>query len=270
MRDKVEELSASGVKKFEDCPKSFWYKYLSDFEPPKSEEPVHFEIGNTVHDTIENVLQRGEVDISNEETLFNAFQSEESTLDYEYDDDDKVKTCFETASRWISSFVVDVCHVEEKWSMERDEIEYRGLADLVADVEQDGEMYKNTIVDWKTGSVNDEWKERIQAGMYIEMFYEKFGEYPEAAVFVYLSEETQSFHPRIRDGEVFWNEKENKYWTEIEKSKNKILRAQVNGEWEAKPEQSRCFFCDYKHHCKDSGIGAEKVEPQHIKIGNIL
>jgi hypothetical protein len=77
-------------------------------------------------------------------------------------------------------------------------------------------------------------------------------------------------HKRVQDGKVFWNEQENKYWTEIEKYKNQILRSETFGSWEAKPGQSKCYFCPYKYHCADSGVGAENVTPNQIEIGGLL
>ena len=269
MSKNVKELSASGVKKYKDCPKSFWYKYLSDIEPPEKEEPEHFKVGNAVHDSLENFLLRDNPILSDNESIFEELQKEEDYLDYDYDDNDKVDNCFQTASRWISSFINEVHHVEEEWEMNRDGIRYRGMSDLVAEMVMDGTVFDEVIVDWKTGSENSEWKEKIQGGMYLEMYYDKFGSYPDAVVFVYLDEETQSMHSRIDGGEVFWNEQENKYWTKIQKYKSKIINSDNSGEWEANPDQSRCYFCDYKHHCIDSGIGAEEVTKEHIEFGGL-
>lgn len=271
MSRQVEELSASGIKRFRDCPRQYQLHYLSDVPEPDEGEVEHFQIGNTVHDSVENVLkEQPEIVNENEEVIHDALVSEEDTLDYNYQDNQsKVTTSIETASRWISSFVTEVKHVEEEWTMDRGSIKFKGLADLVADVEQGDEVYEDVIIDWKTGQENDEWKEKVQSGMYIEMFYDKFGHYPDAAVFVYLNEETQSFHSRIRNGEVYWNENENKYWEQIEKYKNKILQREIEGVWPTKPEQSRCFFCSFKHYCQDSGVGAENVEPRHIQFGKL-
>lgn len=267
MSEKIEKLSASGVKEYKNCPKQFWYDYVSEIEPVDEGEVEHFQIGNTVHDSLENVLQM-DIDFNDEDIILSQLQSEERTLDYNYDDEEQVSTCLQTASRWVSSFVDNVSHVEERWSIEREGIKYRGLADLVADLSIAEETYKNSIVDWKTGSENEQWKERIQGGMYAEMHYEIYDEYPEAIVFVYLNEETQSMHRRVQDGEVFWNEVENKYWSEIQGFKNQILHSQAVDEWEAQP--GNCYFCEFKYHCKDSKIGAEDVTSKEIEMGGLL
>jgi len=268
-------LSSSGIKKFNQCPRKFEIHYLiEELEPPDEGEIEHFQIGNTIHDSLEEALNELESIPEKEKELLETLEEKENHQDYNYSDNDKVDTCLKTASRWISSFVEEIKHVEEEWSMEKSDITYNGLADLVADIdlgdEDDPEIYENVIIDWKTGKENEEWKERIQAGMYIEMFYQKFGHYPDAAVFVYLDEETQSFHSRIQNGEVFWNEHENKYWTEIEKIKNEILHTEQTGDWETKPETANCYWCDYKLYCEDSPVGAENAEKRHINIGEIV
>jgi len=268
-----EHLSASGIKSFVRCPRQFWYKYISEIEPPDDGMPDFFAVGNTIHESIEAVLNEYPENIDDGAFLKSAFLGKSDNLDYDYSDDDKVDNCFATASRWISSFVSEVKCVEEHWEMERDGITYFGMADLVADVEQNGELYENAIVDWKSGQVIDEdeeWKERVQGGMYAEMFYEEYGEYPDAIIFVYLDEEQQSLHARIRDGKVYWNEHKNDYWEEIAKYKNKILLSESKDDWKAKPEQSKCYFCDFKHHCKYSGVGAEEVQSKHITFNGMI
>lgn len=279
MSPEISELSASGIKTFRDCPKQFWYEYLSDVPEPTEGKVEHFEIGNAVHESIEAVLQTDGLKEMDSEELLDVLYSRESELEYEYDDRKKAETCLKTASRWIASFVKEVKLVEEKWKMERDGLVFKGIADLVADVDMGESLYEDCIVDWKTGQLYDSqedpekaktqmWKEKIQGGMYAEMFHEKHGRYPDAILFVYLNEEEQSTHARMQNGEVFWNEFENKYWTEIEKYKNRILQAKNDDEWEARPQQSRCYFCPYKFHCRDSGVGAEDASPTEIFIGD--
>lgn len=284
---KIEELSASSIKTYNRCEKRFWYKYVLDIEPPDTPEPDFFKTGNAVHETIENVLNEHGV-VADEDELLKILKREENTLDYNYQDNKKVENCFETASRWIPSFLENIHHIEEKWDMDKSGINFRGLADVVGDVnfgsKENGDIIQNVIIDWKTGNVYDAgsedkeerkkakrqtWEEKIQAGMYIEMFHEKFGEYPDAAVFVYLNEETQSVHRRIRDGEVYWNEHENKYWTEINEHKNKILKSKQKENWPARPDSKKCYHCAFRLRCEDSPVGAETVEPRHIEMGDI-
>lgn len=268
MSRSVERLSASGVKKYIGCPKQFWYYYLSDIELPETDEPEFFKVGNAVHDSLENVLQRSPGLINDEDALLVALQEEEEGLNhgYESDSSSKVQGCLEVAAGYIADFVTRVDSVEDRWEIERRDLDFTGFADLVADVESGEDVLENVIVDWKTGKEQDEWKERIQGGMYLEMFYEENGYYPDGIEFIYLDEKTRSSHSRISDGEVMWNETENKYWTQIEKEMNDILKSDAKNEWPADPDSKGCYFCDYKLVCEDY-IGAESTTPEKMNFG---
>jgi len=120
------------------------------------------------------------------------------------------------------------------------------------------------------GQTNEEWKEKIQGGMYAKMFNEEYGRWPDSIQFIYLAEGERSVHNRISDGEVFWNDSQNKYWDDISKDVSAISNALYNEEWEAKPESSKCYWCDYKFACQEGGIGSENVKPEHMEMGGVL
>jgi hypothetical protein len=42
------------------------------------------------------------------------------------------------------------------------------------------------------------------------------------------------------------------------------------GEFEAKPEDSKCYWCDFAMACEDGGRGAETAEPQHYQIEGVI
>lgn len=267
MTRKLEKLSASGMRKFIDCPKQFWYYYLSEVEIPEGEEPEHFQVGNAVHESIENVLKDSPDAINNRDRLLQLFLIEEEQMDYEYSDDgrEKIENCFESAAKYISTYVKSVNHVEEKWSMNRKGLEFTGLADLIADVDWHNGVKENVVVDWKTGSEQEEWKERLQGGTYVEMYKEEYGSYPEAIQFIYLDEGSVSTHKRVDDGKVFWNNIQNDYWEENESIISQIITADAKDEWPADADEDTCYFCDFKFVCSDY-VGAEDVEPNQIEI----
>lgn len=265
MSEQIEHLSASGIKKFRDCEKQFWYKYISDVEPPEEGEIEHFEVGNAVHDSLENVLQDiDEIESMEERSVLQQLRDEERSLDYNYEDSEKVQTCLEFASKYISKYVTDIVSVEDRFEMNVKGIDFVGYADLIADINDRGEDLNDVIIDWKTGKENDEWKERIQGGMYVKMFHEIYGRWPESIQFIYLNEGTRSVHNRIDDGDVMWNDHQNKYWEEIEGDISDISNSVFNDEWEANVSDS-CYFCDYKFACSDY-IGSEDCEPHHLEI----
>jgi len=267
MSDRVEYLSASGIKSFRGCEKQYWYKYISDIERPEEEEPEHFSIGNTVHDSLEQVLQEeGTLDMSEDE-LLSRLREVERSLDYNYDDSEKVQTCLEFAAKYISGYVTDIVSVEDRFEVDMKGIDFVGYADLIGDVDDRGNQLNDVIIDWKTGKENDEWKERIQGGMYVKMFHEIYGRWPDSIQFIYLNEGTRSVHNRMDDGNILWNDYQNEYWDEIEGDISDISNALYNDEFEAKPESSRCHFCDFKYHCAEGGIGSEDCGPEQLEIG---
>ena len=267
--NKINRLSASSIKKYRSCPKSFFYKEISDIEPPDEEEPEFFSIGNTVHDALEQVLQKnGTLDLSEDE-LLSRLREEERSLDYNYEDSEKVQTCLEFAAKYISGYVTDIVSVEDRFEMNINSINFVGYADLIADVDDRGEELNDVIIDWKTGKENEEWKERIQGGMYVKMFHEIYGRWPDSIQFIYLNEGTRSVHNRIDGGDVMWNDHQNKYWKEIEGDISDISNSAFNDEWEAKPESSRCHFCSFKYACSDY-VGAEEVQPENFEMGDVL
>jgi CRISPR/Cas system-associated exonuclease Cas4 (RecB family) len=269
MSNDIEKLSASGIKKYRECEKAFWYKYVSDVEPPEEGEIEHFEVGNTVHDSIENLLNKDDITSLSQKEVLSELREEELSLEYNYQDSEKVQSCLELASKFISEYVENVFSVEKEMNMTVNGMKFKGYADLIADLDMDGDHLSDVVVDWKTGSVNDEWKERVQGGMYAKMVRRETGNWPDSIVFVYLNEDTLSKHHRIADGEVHWNDHKNTYWEEIEGDVSDITNSAFNDEWEAKPESANCYFCDYKYACSDY-VGAEECSPENFQIGGII
>ena len=267
MSHDVNHLSASSLKTYQQCPKQFFYDYISDIDGIEDDGVEHFQVGNSVHDSAQNVLERGEDVLSlSEEDLLEELREEELSLDYDYDDSEKVQTCLEFAAKFISKYVTSITTVEDKLEMHQDGIHFSGYADLIGDIDDD---LSDVVIDWKTGKENPEWKERIQGGMYVKMFYEEYGSWPESIRFVYLNEGTQSVHNRVSDGEVMWNDHQNKYWDEIQGYISNIQTDAYNEEWEAKPESSKCHWCSFKYAC-DSYIGSETSKPEQIEISGVI
>jgi RecB family exonuclease len=265
----IEKLSASRIKKYQSCPKQYFYDYLSDVEPPEEGEVEHFEIGNAVHDSIEEALHEENVLDLKQNDLYDRLKEIESELDYNYSDRKKVETCLEFAAKFINKYVTSITTVEDEMNMEEMGIEFTGFADLIGNVDDgDGEL-SDVVIDWKTGKENPEWKEKIQGGVYVKMFYEEYGRWPESIQFVYLNEGTRSVHNRISDGEIMWNDMQNEYWDEIKGYISNMTNSAYKGEFEAKPSDN-CYWCDFKYSCEDGGRGAETATPQHYQIDGVI
>lgn len=263
----VDKLSVNRINQFLECPKRYWYYSHSDIQLPEREDPDFFKVGNAVHDSIENTLIKHPDLVSDVEGLLSQFRTEEIDLAYDYgkSNSSQVQDCLEMAAKYIAKYVDEIKHVEDSWSMEYRGIEFRGRADLVADITVEDETLKNVVIDWKTGRVKDESGERLQGGTYLEMYNDKHGSYPEAIEFVYLNEDTKSTHRRIQDGKVQWNDHKNKYWEEIQQYVHKIIKAYQAGNFPAKPESANCYFCNFKFACSDY-VGSENLKPHHIEF----
>jgi RecB family exonuclease len=221
-------------------------------------------VGNSVHDSAEEYLKNHDVNLSKED-IEDKLVEIESNFDYNYDDRNKVENCLSFLAKFISGYVDSVNTVEEKMTMVQNGIDFTGYADLIGDVEG-----VNTVVDWKTGKENPEWKERIQGGMYVKMFHEEYGEWPDSIQFVYLDEGTRSVHNRVDNGEIMWNDYQNEYWDDIKGYISNMTNDAFKGEFEAKPEDSKCYWCDFAMACEDGGRGAETAEPQHYQIEGVI
>ena len=254
----IEQLSASGVKKFATCPKQFMYKYVDKPDIAEPEDPKFFKVGNSVHESIENVLEE-HPDLRDQEMLLSLLRDENRSLEYDYgsDNEEQVQTCLETASKYISNHVDEVQTIEDRWTMdlEKFDISFVGYSDLTAD---------NRIIDWKTGKPASQLEEKIQAGVYIELYKEELGKVPEGVEFVYLKEGELSQHNRVSEDDVFWSESRNKYFDTVMDYTKKIMRCEAKGEWPAEGSGDDCYWCDFKFVCADSPIGAENVEYHHI------
>lgn len=252
----VTYLSSSAVKKFANCPKSYEYKYVDRYDVPDESDNKFILRGNAVHGVLEELLQ-SDSDLSNRDNVHD-YLVENCSDEYPSSMSSDVDDSLEMAAKYVANYVDDVRDVEERWEMNHDGIDLVGYADLI-----DGD----TIVDWKTGkSEGKEMDERIQASFYIKLFENEYGHLPEKVEFVYLTEGELSTHNRITDdGEVMWNNHQNKYWEEVESIISQIQMAHNRDEWEAQP--GNCYFCSFKYACEDSKIGSENVTKQEIEIG---
>lgn len=253
----IEHLSASSVKSFSECEKRFFLRYVHPREPLEEEDNKYIQVGNAVHESIEDTLK--ETDSRNADNLLDKFWQNDPEY-YEESERDKVQSCFETASKYVEKHVGDdIRAIEDRWTMDYDGIELVGYCDVVEN---------GHIIDWKTGkSEGKELKEKIQASFYIKLFENEYGEYPEHVDFAYLDDGTRSTHERFTDGgEVLWNSHQNKYWEDTESIINKILLADNTDEWTPDPERDKCHWCSEKFFCEDGGVGAENVEKRHIAL----
>lgn len=251
-------ISASQVKKWKKCPKQFWYRYISDIEI-EDDGSKFTEMGNAVHESIEEFL-KGDPDLSDkdhiEERLHIQLTAREDNFEYGEDMDERANQCIENAAKYLEWLHeqgdeirgIELDHEYEKHIPGTDR-PFRAIMDLATD---------KRIVDWKTGNKG---AEKVQAGIYIEGYKDKYGEYPEQVHFVYLKEDEVdvNIHNAETDEEVYWGDKVNQYWQEMVPHVQSMHNAMELENYPADPGESKCYWCAYSYHCPDSGVGVADI-----------
>lgn len=246
-------ISASQVKKWKRCPKSFWYRYLSDVEI-EDDGNKYTEMGSAVHESIEDFL-KGDPDLSDaehiEERLNIQLTAREDEFEYGDDMDEQARECLSNAAKYLEMLDDEIVGIEMDHEFEKHvpgtDRPFRAIMDLATDTK---------IVDWKTGNKG---AEKVQAGIYIEGYKDKFGNPPGEVHFVYLKDGDVNIHKATQEGETYWNEEENKYWEEMVPHVQSMHNAMELENYPADPEESKCYFCAYSYHCPDSGVGVGDI-----------
>lgn len=244
------DLSASRLKTHAGCPEQYRQKYVLNREPTKGKKG-YGEMGNWVHVTIENVMgdEKAEYD---EHALHSKFKQEffrlgdTDEVDTSVIDDDKKSTaldCLEVAARYIAANQPHIrgLEVPVNFHIENPQI------DRIAYGKMDVVTKGGEIWDWKTGSINENYTPRdelIQGCIYMAGYHNKYGELPEAIRFVYLKEE--------KERQVDPSEQN---WQEMLQYARKLVQDEETGEFEAKPDSGKCYFCDYELYCPASQVG---------------
>lgn len=231
-----ERMSASGIKKFADCPKQWWFRYLSDHEAEEG-ETKYMDLGSAVHDAIEECLKTGQTDPDEEAHLFYHY------ADYHGVPDDMLQTgedCFRRALEYVQKRDPEIIGVEDeiRFTIDRPDVQSDVLAYI--DVATSDEIW-----DWKTGSIRDDTpqKEQIQAAVYVAAYRVEYGHFPEMVRFVYLKEEkVRSIEPSQDIANTMLA------------NARAIVQARKRNEFPAKPGD-KCHWCGYQMHCPESGVG---------------
>lgn len=232
-------MSASGIKKHADCPKSWWFRYESDVEPIEG-DTTHLDLGNAVHDALEDALKGWMLNDRNLESY--AKMRYESRADHHgVEDADIWKTgrdCIETAVEYVLDRDPDIIGIEDdvEFDVNRPDLNetFKGKMDVATQSE---------IWDWKTGSIRDDTrkKERIQGAVYMAAYRAEYGKPPEKVRFVYLKEEkVRSFEPS------------DEVWHEMLGAARSLAASKRADEWPAKPGD-QCYWCPYEQSCAEAG-----------------
>jgi hypothetical protein len=239
-------LSASKLKKYDKCPRRFELAYLEGFRG-FGPENRYLRRGSAVHEAIETVLIGFDDRLGDERFVNERLKIYFSNHDYGLSEDDRefVMDCFEVASSYLAKRDPEVVAVEK-------EVEF-GVQSLQVDRDFGGYIdliTPSTVVDWKTGNVDGkERDEMIQGAVYMAGFVNERGHPPEKVEFVYLKEEkVRSVDPS------------DDVWDTMITVARRMLSDVESGDFEAKPSEDKCHFCDMEVFCDASPVGAGGIE----------
>lgn len=240
-------ISASQLKAFRKCPKSYWYKYSTDKRGTKIGGGYR-EFGSEIHQVIDDVLSEDKTLRSRDELEYK-FLKRRDELDYDYPDEmnEDSDKCLRNAAKFLSKrkdMEIRDVEVDHKFKISRPDFDqrYRGILDITTD---------SGIIDWKSGSSIRVDDEKLQAAVYFAAYSNLYGEKPEQIEFVYLKKgEINRHSPGDNEGEL---------WDNMINVSKQLMRAWDEDEWPAYPDPSSCYFCDYQNYCPDSGVGVENL-----------
>lgn len=260
--DQVFRLSASSVKTHKGCPKRFELSYIDNL-PSTKRGKGYGEVGTAVHESVESIIDKHPDPPRYQNQTRQALVSKFQGIDPDVGDDlwDRGMNCIETAAKYLtheafaSDWLFDRSEEEFFFTLGRPDIQagFKGYIDAVAFPSEEMDPEEGIIVDWKTGSVREEG-EVIQGAVYMRGYQELYGCSPEKILFVYLKE-----------GKERVIEPTDETWQEMLNHARNVIQDIKRGEFEADPDESKCFWCDYEMYCGASPVGAGAVDYMKFK-----
>jgi RecB family exonuclease len=245
-------LSASAVKKYKRCPAQFKFRYIDQLDGMGGSSP-YSTLGSAVHEAIERVLIDNDVaELSKtpnqmRKKMMDEYRSINPDIAQKHSD--TAKKCIQVAARYVvMQDVEEFRGIEENFTfaLTRSDIDhsFRGLIDVATPTE---------VWDWKTGKNVYDIDEIIQGMIYAMGFLAKYGQPPEQIRFVYLQKEIERTIEPTDDN-----------WQQMLDFARDAIRAKQSGDFEATPEESKCYWCGYEGYCDASPVGAGAVTWEHI------
>lgn len=241
-------ISASKLKKHDECPKRFELAYVDgyrDFGP----ENRYIRRGNAVHEAIEKTLTEMGLTDNITSDLKAAYRGNGGHEAYGLTDEDHrfVLSCLQTAGRLLKRREPEIkaVELEVEFGVDRPTItrDFGGHIDLCTE---------DRIWDWKTGnSDGKQLKEALQGGVYMAGYTYHFGEPPEAIDFVYLKDGEEKVRTIDASDDI---------WQKVLARARTLLADLEEGHFEADPKESKCHFCDVEVFCPASPVGAGAID----------
>lgn len=242
-----EKLSASRVKKYNSCPRSYWHRYVQGDE--ERGDTRYLDLGLRVHEAIEETLVSDQCpDFTNDSFLSTAILNKYEQLDQHDVPDD----LYETGEKCCRVAAKHICKQQPEIRAIEDRVEF-DIAEEGLSVKATGYMdiaTENEVWDWKTGRIDEDRtpaEERIQGSMYMAGFYVNYGVKPDAVRFIYLKEgKKRKIDPTDENWEFM-----------VKRAKN-LITAKQESVFPANPGD-RCYHCNFELACSESAAGMGSV-----------
>lgn len=260
--EQVFRLSASSVKTHKGCPRQFELSYIEEL-PETKVYKGYGEVGSAVHQSIEHVLKRDPSPPRYQNQTRQALVSKFQEIDPDVTDDiwDRGMNCIDTAAKYLSkdtfagSWSFQGLEEEFFFTLGRPDVQagFKGYIDALAVPGEEAGDEQGIIVDWKTGSVKEEG-EVIQGAVYMKGYQELYGVPPDDIIFVYLKEGKER---HISPTDETWD-------TMVEHARN-VIEDIKRDEYEAKPDESKCYWCGQSMWCSAAKTGAGGLDYRNFK-----
>lgn len=255
--DQVFRLSASSVKTHKGCPERFRLSYLEN-KPSTKTGKGYGTVGSAVHKSIEHIINKNSTPPRYHNQTRQALVSKFQGIDPDVEDDlwDRGMNAIETAAKYLThdtfagDWVFKDVEREFFFTLGRPDVQagFKGYIDAIALPGEDADMSDGIIVDWKTGSVREEG-EVIQGAVYMRGYQEIYGCPPDKILFVYLKE-----------GKERTIDPSDETWQKLINHAGDVIQDIRRGEFEADPDESKCFWCDQEMFCSASPVGAGGID----------
>jgi DNA helicase II / ATP-dependent DNA helicase PcrA len=240
--------SASGLKKYQDCPLQFRFSYILKIPEPPGASPAAAK-GTTVHSVIEHLdpALPAETQVP---VLLEQFWTPDQFESRTQSEQDKVsaRELVETYLAWQAKNTNTIVEAEKEFSFTFAGREIHGFIDRIERTPSDGYV----VIDFKSGSskssgiTKKNLPDNIQLNLYALAIKEMYGKLPERATLLYLKDNNPIDYQPTEASIVAFAE-----------NLEQMIAMILAGEFPAQPDFMRCGWCPYGDLCGSRELGEE-------------
>jgi DNA helicase-2/ATP-dependent DNA helicase PcrA len=240
-------FSASGLKKYQDCPLQFKFSHILRIPEPPGASPAAAK-GSSIHSVIENLdlTQPTQEQVAR---LFEQYWTPEQFESVTQSEQDKTSACdlIETYLAWQNANHNTKIGSEKEFCFTFAGREMHGYIDRIEQAPS-GEY---VVIDFKSGSSKSSGitkksiPENIQLNLYAMAIRALYGKLPERASLFYL-----------KDNKLIDYLPTDESITAFSQSLEQMIGKILSGEFPAQPDYQRCGWCPYVDLCESRELEA--------------